>query len=680
MEDFLMVKKPTYEELEQRVKDLEEEAAGRKHAEEALERRLSYEQMLGNIFGRALLVDEIDEFLDSCLNIMGDKLDVSRIYIFEHHYETDTMDNTFEWAAQGISPQKDELQGISSSAITWFMDMMKNNQTINYKDIEDIPGEQEKEILRPQKIKSILVVPLFIEREYYGFMGFDECKFHREWTDEDINVLRTIAQIITGTLEQKWADEKEIRYVNDLASLSKGATALVELSPEEDIYHVIGKHLKEIIGDSIVFVNSFDSASERFCVRQALGLGEHMETVLKLIGRNPVGMTIPISNEAKLDLIRGKLENVPGGLHGLSVGKVPKAICQAIEKLLGLGGAYAMGFAWGGELFGSTSFLMRRGAELKNECIIETFVRQASVALQRRQAKEALRASAVSWEVTFDAITDSVCLIDVEGKILQCNKATANFLRKPINEIVGNTCWELFHGTSEPIEGCPIVRMQETLRPESLELAEGDRVLYVATDPILDQDDNLAKIVHTITDITERKQAEEALQRAHDELEKKVEERTSELSRVNEKLKNKTINLEEANTALKVLLEKRGEDKIELEEKVLSNVKGLIFPYIENLKMSRLDDRQMGLLGIIESNLNEIITPFLRKLSSKYSNLTPKEIQIAGFVKEGKTSKEIAELLDSSKNAIEFHRRNLRKKLGIRNTKTNLSSYLLSRP
>jgi len=93
-----------------------------------------------------------------------------------------------------------------------------------------------------------------------------------------------------------------------------------------------------------------------------------------------------------------------------------------------------------------------------------------------------------------------------------------------------------------------------------------------------------------------------------------------------------------------------------------------------------MDDRQMGLLSIIVSNLEDIIAPFSRQLSSKFSNLTPKEIQVAGLVKEGKTTKEIAELLVSTPDAIEFHRKNLRKKLGLRNTKSNLRSYLLSLP
>ncbi|MCJ7542687.1 MAG: helix-turn-helix transcriptional regulator, partial [Desulfobacterales bacterium] len=120
------------------------------------------------------------------------------------------------------------------------------------------------------------------------------------------------------------------------------------------------------------------------------------------------------------------------------------------------------------------------------------------------------------------------------------------------------------------------------------------------------------------------------------------------------------------------------EDKKDFEEKIVASVKKLVFPYIEKLYNCQLNDRQMVHLNIIKSNLVDIIAPFLHQLSSKYSDLTPSEIQIAGLVKDGKTTKEIADLFNSSTGTIEFHRNNLRKKLGLINTKTNLRSFLLS--
>jgi DNA-binding CsgD family transcriptional regulator len=160
-------------------------------------------------------------------------------------------------------------------------------------------------------------------------------------------------------------------------------------------------------------------------------------------------------------------------------------------------------------------------------------------------------------------------------------------------------------------------------------------------------------------DITDRKRTEQTLMAREKELE--IE----------------TSNLEEVNTALKVLLKRREEDKTELEEKVLLNVKELVFPYVEKLKKRGLDERQQACLGILESNLDDIISPFSRRMSSMHLNLTPTEMEVATLVRHGKSTKEIAAFLNVSTQTIDSHRKNIRKKLGIQNKKTNLRTHLL---
>jgi DNA-binding NarL/FixJ family response regulator len=142
----------------------------------------------------------------------------------------------------------------------------------------------------------------------------------------------------------------------------------------------------------------------------------------------------------------------------------------------------------------------------------------------------------------------------------------------------------------------------------------------------------------------------------------------------------KSRNLEEVNTALKVLLKQREQDKSELEEKVLSNVKGLVLPYLEKLKKSRISKRDMSFVNILESNLTNIISSFTHRLSSRHLNLTPKELQVANLVKEGRTTKEIAEMMGICAGAVSLHRNHVRNKLGINSKKINLQSYLSSLP
>ncbi|MBW2109276.1 MAG: helix-turn-helix transcriptional regulator [Deltaproteobacteria bacterium] len=143
-------------------------------------------------------------------------------------------------------------------------------------------------------------------------------------------------------------------------------------------------------------------------------------------------------------------------------------------------------------------------------------------------------------------------------------------------------------------------------------------------------------------------------------------------------LKAQTKHLEEARTAFKVLLRHREQDRSDLEDTLVANVKGIVLPYIEMLKQTRLNDRQRAILELVENHLTQIISPFLRTLTSAHTGLTPREIQIADLVKEGKTTKEIAALINISARAVEFHRYNIRSKLGLKNRKANLRSRLLS--
>jgi len=216
--------------------------------------------------------------------------------------------------------------------------------------------------------------------------------------------------------------------------------------------------------------------------------------------------------------------------------------------------------------------------------------------------------------------------------------------------------------------------------------------MEVSWDCRRDARDRVTGLIAVVTDVTERLNFEAALRRAHNELEERVERRTRELVRVNTQLKKevqvrkraeeelevKQASLEEINTALKVLLKKRDENRLELEEKVLLNMKELALPYLEKLGKTALDPTQKAYLEILESNLEDIISPFARRLSSRLWNLTPAEIKIAGLIKQGKTTKEISSLLHLSPKTVETHRKNIRKKLSIDGRKANLRSHLLS--
>jgi len=150
------------------------------------------------------------------------------------------------------------------------------------------------------------------------------------------------------------------------------------------------------------------------------------------------------------------------------------------------------------------------------------------------------------------------------------------------------------------------------------------------------------------------------------------------LKKTESEIKAKTRSLKEMNTALKVLLKQREGDNREIEERFLLNVKKLVLPYVLRLKACKLDPNLSFYVDIIENHLQEIISPFLAKLTSKYDQLTPREIQVASLIKDGMTTKEMAVTLNISANSVDIYRQNIRKKMGLIHKKTNLKTFFSS--
>jgi hypothetical protein len=172
--------------------------------------------------------------------------------------------------------------------------------------------------------------------------------------------------------------------------------------------------------------------------------------------------------------------------------------------------------------------------------------------------------------------------------------------------------------------------------------------------------DLLDEVAERLGHVIERMTAEEELRK-----------REKEMALMNQEL-------QEVNTALRVLLRKREEDRYELEERIAGNIKQRILPYLEKLQTRDLDGSQKELVHILETHLKEFASGFQEGLTQIDFSITPTELRVADLVREGRTSKEIADLLNSSPRAIEFHRMNLRKKLNLKKKKTNLRSFLLS--
>ena len=283
---------------------------------------------------------------------------------------------------------------------------------------------------------------------------------------------------------------------------------------------------------------------------------------------------------------------------------------------------------------------------------------------EKKQMQERLEESEEWYRTIFETTASGTMIIEEDTTVSLVNKAFEERIGYCKDDVQGKKSWMDF----VPEEDIAMIKKSHDLRRVDPAAAPGN---YEAR--FVDKEGHLRDVLVTVAMIPGTEKSVASLLDITDRkiFEKSLKEREEELS-------IKSRNLEEVNSALKVLLKQREEDRMELEEKVLTNVKTVILPCIEKLKESPVDDSQRARLETLEIHLREIISPFLHRVSQACFRLTPQEIQVAAFVKDGMTTKNIAENLGVSTRTIDTHRDNIRKKLGIKNKHTSLRSFLLN--
>ena len=276
--------------------------------------------------------------------------------------------------------------------------------------------------------------------------------------------------------ERKRAEERDQQHLEDTALLRDTALGFITLDPEADIYRYVAQRLARLAGKSYIVVNSYDAPRNQFHVRAIEGIGEHAADAVRVFGRTPVGMTFKLAPEELRDYFGSTLMKIEGGLPALSLGKLPKVVIAAIDSVFKPGEIYAMSFFWQGKILGTANVIMHQGVPLRDPAVVEAFINQAAIAIQRKlDADELARHRAHLEELVAERtreLTAAQEQLVLHGKLTTLGRvagSVAHEIRNPLGAIK-NASWFLQKNVADRLDGKPLRHLQ--LIDENIDTAD----------------------------------------------------------------------------------------------------------------------------------------------------------------------------------------------------------------
>jgi PAS domain S-box-containing protein len=447
-----------------------ETAIYRYQLENRLSTRLRYEEGLAK--ASQWLLADIDpmEAVAKTLRYLLTASGVSRVYLFENFEDASDglcIRQVREVCADEVESQVDNplLQHFPyKNAGKPFLEKLRKGEAFQGTRGE-MPAGGGK-IVEIKGSLSLLILPLHVGGEFWGFIGFDDVTSPRKWSEEDVRPLRTAADMISAYMEHRQAEEKLRESEKKYRELVEGLNeAVYRMSLPESTYDYLSPAAQNVFGYS----------SDEF-TKKPLFLKEilHPDFV------------------DSFEEIRAEM----------SEGIVPptweyKIVDQENKE------------RW---IFQSHKGVFDSKGNIK---AIEGICRDIT---RRKILEEKLRNIAGEWFSTFDAINDPIALLDVEKKIVRCNKAASKFIEKPFPDLIGREICELVRCSRAAPGDCPFLQMKESRQRESRIMKIAERWFNVSVDPIFDDSGQFSGAVHIMNDISKQKKAKDTLREQQEQL------------------------------------------------------------------------------------------------------------------------------------------------------------------
>ena len=232
------------------------------------ERRLEFKSQLLSALSlcteKFLLSKTTHEMFQETYEIIGKAAKVDHMYYYERDFKTNCVCQKYKWSRKGIAHQITELQQLTEDNLQEIYEAAKNRKILN-KVTRKLGDTFFKELLIANEIKSILILPLYINDVFTGFIGFDDCTNERKWSEEEIYIFQVLANNISSALERNRNETKILESEEKFKLIANNIPGTVYLSKfdafstkiflNDEILNLTGYSKSEFIENNLSFLS-----------------------------------------------------------------------------------------------------------------------------------------------------------------------------------------------------------------------------------------------------------------------------------------------------------------------------------------------------------------------------------------------------------------------------------------